>query len=49
MRLHIPESGLCAYPDSMIICGEIEFLSANKDTLLNPKVIVEVLSGRQYG
>jgi Uma2 family endonuclease len=27
-----------------VVCGEIQFLDANRDTLLNPTVIIEVLS-----
>ena len=32
------------YPDLSIVCGEPQFLDANRDTLLNPVVLVEVLS-----
>jgi Uma2 family endonuclease len=44
MRLHIPETGLYTYPDAMVVCGPKEFLDAKKDTLLNPVLVVEVLS-----
>lgn len=37
-------SGLFSYPDVMVVCGESEFHDAYKDVLLNPSVIVEVLS-----
>jgi len=33
-----------AYPDIVITCGEEKFVDATFDTLLNPAVIVEVLS-----
>ena len=33
-----------SYPDLLIICGEPEYHDAAKDVILNPKVIVEVLS-----
>ena len=44
LRVHIPANGLYTYPDFLIICGENEFLSDKKDTILNPTVIIEVLS-----
>lgn len=45
----IPEKGqsrkgLFSYPDVLVVCGELEFHDAHKDVILNPKVIVEVLS-----
>lgn len=36
--------GLFSYADLTIVCGEPEFFDENKDVLLNPKVIFEVLS-----
>ncbi|MCE6992742.1 Uma2 family endonuclease [Dyadobacter sp. CY323] len=44
MRLNIPENGLYTYPDVIIVCGRNEFLDEKKDTLVNPNVIIEVLS-----
>jgi Uma2 family endonuclease len=32
------------YPDASVVCGQPEFLDSEVDTLLNPVVIVEVLS-----
>lgn len=32
------------YPDISIICGQPKFLDGKQDTLLNPQVIIEVLS-----
>lgn len=32
------------YPDVVVVCGEPEFEDGERDTLLNPTVIVEVLS-----
>lgn len=45
----IPEKGqsrkgLFSYPDVLVLCGEPEYHDAHKDVILNPKVIVEVLS-----
>ncbi|MFN8354791.1 MAG: Uma2 family endonuclease [Spirosomataceae bacterium] len=45
MRVHVPYNGLYTYPDATITCGKLEFLDGKQDTLLNPAVIIEVLSG----
>lgn len=44
MRSSIPTTGLYTYPDVVVVCGKPEFQDAVHDTLLNPKVLVEVLS-----
>ncbi|MCU0325688.1 MAG: Uma2 family endonuclease [Spirosomaceae bacterium] len=44
MRVHIPKDEFYTYPDLVIVCGKIEVLDNQEDTLLNPSVIVEVLS-----
>ncbi len=44
MRLYIPDCQLSAYPDMMVVCGKPEFYGDKKDTLLNPRIIAEVLS-----
>ena len=44
MRVKVSPTGLYTYPDVSVVCGEPEFEDAEVDTLLNPKVIVEVLS-----
>lgn len=44
MRVHIPATGLYAYPDLVIVCGEPELLPDEFDNLLNPTVLLEVLS-----
>jgi Uma2 family endonuclease len=36
--------GLFSYPDIVVICGEPEYPDAHRDVVLNPAVIVEVLS-----
>ncbi|MGI8960417.1 MAG: Uma2 family endonuclease, partial [Bryobacteraceae bacterium] len=44
MRVCVTASvGLYTYPDISAVCGEPRFLDGEFDTLLNPKVIVEVL------
>lgn len=44
LRVHIPLNTLYTYPDAQIICGEIRMLDNAFDTILNPVVIVEILS-----
>ena len=45
MRVHIPATRGYAYPDQVIVCGEPRFHAKTQpDTLLNPTVIIEVLS-----
>lgn len=36
--------GLFSYPDLVVICGEPEFQDDYRDIVLNPRVIIEVLS-----
>lgn len=43
MRVHVPATDFFAYPDGVITC-EPQFLDAPKDTLLNPILIIEILS-----
>jgi len=42
-RAHTRE-GLYAYPDLVVVCGAMQFHSQAEDVLVNPQVIVEVLS-----
>jgi Uma2 family endonuclease len=44
MRVKIPATVLYAYPDVVVVCGKPAFEDEVKDTLLNPTLIVEVLS-----
>ena len=44
MRVRVSETGLYTYPDVVVVCGEPVFEDAEVDTLLNPTLIVEVLS-----
>jgi len=43
-RLKIDRTGLYCYPDLVIVCGPPEYAGEDPDTLVNPRVIVEVLS-----
>ncbi len=45
LRVYIPATGLYTYPDVIVVCGKPQLLEdAFLDTLLNPDLIVEVLS-----
>ena len=44
MKVLVGASGLYTYPDVSVACGEPQFLDHQGDVLLNPLVIVEVLS-----
>lgn len=44
MRVRVPDKDSYFYPDAIIVCGKPEFEDNVFDTLLNPKVIFEVLS-----
>jgi Uma2 family endonuclease len=44
MRVKVGVTGLYTYPDVAALCGEPHFEDRHLDTLLNPSVIVEVLS-----
>jgi Uma2 family endonuclease len=44
MRVRIGSAARYAYPDITLVCGEPELLDRRQDVLLNPTVIIEVLS-----
>ena len=44
MRVKVSPAGLYTYPDVTVVCGEAQFEDQHFDTLLNPTLIVEVLS-----
>jgi len=44
LKVKIEATGLFVYPDVSIVCGEQRFLDQEQDVLLNPTMIVEVLS-----
>ncbi|NCO35401.1 MAG: hypothetical protein AUJ92_08485 [Armatimonadetes bacterium CG2_30_59_28] len=44
MRLQVSETGLFTYPDVMVVCDTPVFNDDKVDTLLNPNIIIEVLS-----
>jgi Uma2 family endonuclease len=44
LRVKIPDTGLYTYPDITVVCDTPQFEDDERDTLLNPAVIIEVLS-----
>ena len=44
MRTKVSPTGLYTYPDVVAVCAEPEFEDSNFDTLVNPQLIIEVLS-----
>ncbi len=44
MRVRVPSSRLYTYPDVVVVCEEPRFEDDQLDTLLNPTLLVEVLS-----
>ncbi len=44
MRINIPENTLYTYPDISIFCGEIPFSRLDEDTVVQPTVLIEILS-----
>lgn len=49
LRLRVSPQGLYTYPDVVVICGDPRFADNQQDTLLNPTLIVEVLSPSTEG
>lgn len=44
MRVKVRANGLYTYPDVSVVCGEPQFEDDFVDTLLNPTILIEVLS-----
>jgi Uma2 family endonuclease len=44
LRVHIPKNSLYTYPDISIVCDEPKFTDDALDTLINPSVVIEILS-----
>jgi Uma2 family endonuclease len=44
MRVKVPQTEMYTYPDVIVFCGEPRLEDDHFDTLLNPIVIIEVLS-----
>ncbi|MEL7221090.1 MAG: Uma2 family endonuclease [Bacteroidota bacterium] len=44
VKVHIKTKNCYLYPDTMVVCGEIEIAADEPNAITNPKVIVEVRS-----
>jgi len=44
MCVQVGETRLYSYPDVVVVCGEAKYLAEEEDMLLNPTMMVEVLS-----
>jgi Uma2 family endonuclease len=44
MRIQIPENSLFTYPDVSIFCGDVIISPEDKETVIQPTVIIEILS-----
>lgn len=44
LRVRVSPAGLYTYPDVVVICGDPRFADREADTVLNPTLIIEVLS-----
>lgn len=48
-RIKVSATGLYTYPDVSVVCGETQYDDSRQDTLLNPVVLIEVLSKSTEG
>ena len=44
LRVRVPPARFYTHPDVTVVCGEMRFADDQKDTLLNPTLLIEVLS-----
>jgi Uma2 family endonuclease len=44
LQIHVPAAGFYTHPDVSVVCGDVKLLDEQRDVLLNPVLIVEVLS-----
>jgi Uma2 family endonuclease len=49
LRVKVNDTGLYTYPDVVVVCGDQQFDDEQRDTLLNPTLLVEVLSPSTEG
>ena len=49
VRVSIPRYKRYTYPDLIVACGKLELEDRNRDTLLNPTVVFEILSPSTAG
>ena len=44
LRLKVEATGLFTYPDVSVVCGPLQFAAGTDDTVINPTLLIEVLS-----
>lgn len=44
LRVRVLETGLTTYPDVTVVCGEYQTDKQDKNTIVNPRVVVEITS-----
>jgi Uma2 family endonuclease len=44
LRVRVSPTGLYTYPDVVVVCGNLQFSDSQRDTLVNPTLIIKVLS-----
>lgn len=44
VRVRIEETALTTYPDASVVCGPLQTHATDKDAILNPVLLIEVLS-----
>jgi Uma2 family endonuclease len=49
MKVRLPDTRKFFYPDVSVVCGEVQFADGSRDIILNPLLIIEVLSESTAG
>jgi Uma2 family endonuclease len=44
LRIKVSEAGLYTYSDCIVVCGDLKYFADHRDVVVNPVLIVEVLS-----
>lgn len=44
MKVRLPDSRKFFYPDLVVVCGEVQYHDDRRDIILNPDLVIEVLS-----
>jgi Uma2 family endonuclease len=44
LNVYLEKQDQCVYADAMVVCGEPQFWGKRKDVIVNPTLVVEVLS-----
>jgi Uma2 family endonuclease len=44
MKVRLPDSRKFFYPDVVVVCGELQYHDKRKDIIINPDLVIEVLS-----